>query len=62
MPQKSKSKRLLRSYKNVDNENVIKDLNELNLDFSNFFVAIFLCLRYSSQDLELLCVLKPLCS
>ena len=36
MPQKSKSKRLFRSYKNVDNENVIKDLNELNLDFSNF--------------------------
>jgi hypothetical protein len=25
-----------RSYKNFDNENFIKDLNELNLDFSNF--------------------------
>jgi endonuclease I len=36
MPQKSKSKRLLRSYKNFDNEYFIKDLNELNLDFSNF--------------------------
>jgi hypothetical protein len=32
----SKSKRLFRSYKNFDNENFIKDLNELNLDFSNF--------------------------
>jgi hypothetical protein len=36
MPQKSKSKRLFRSYTNFDNENFIKDLNELNLDFSNF--------------------------
>lgn len=34
MPQKSKSKRLFRSYKNFDNAHFIKDLNEQNLDFS----------------------------
>ena len=38
MPQKSKSKSLFRSYKNFDNENVIKDLNELNLDFFQIFL------------------------
>jgi hypothetical protein len=33
---RNQSQKDFRSYNNFDNENFIKDLNELNLDFSNF--------------------------